>query len=64
MGLNFQTLGLFLDSSGLGCEGRYPSELWFWNGWKIHFGPVLVLGLLENACWILCVISQKMKFLD
>ena len=36
----------------------------FQNGWKMHFGPVLVLGLLENACWILCVISQKMKFLD
>ena len=20
----------------------------------MHFGPVLVLGLLENACWIVC----------
>ena len=36
----------------------------FRNGWKMHFGPVLVSGLLENACWILCVISQKLKFLD
>ena len=28
MGLSFRTLGLFLDSSGLGCEGRYPGQLW------------------------------------
>ena len=36
MGLSFRTLGLFLDSSGLGCEGRYPGRLW-------------VLERLENA---------------
>ena len=28
MGLSFRTLGLFLDCSGLGCEGRYPGRLW------------------------------------
>ena len=38
MGLSFRTLGLFLDSSGLGCEGRYSSRLW-------------VLKRLENAFW-------------
>ena len=38
MGLSFQTLGLFLDSSGLGCEGWYPGRLW-------------VLKRLENAFW-------------
>ena len=36
MGLNFRTLGLFLDSSGLSCEGRYSGCLW-------------VLERLENA---------------
>ena len=36
MGLGFQTLGLFFDSSGLGCEGRYP-------------GRLCVLERLENA---------------
>ena len=38
MGLSFQTLGLFLDSSGLGYEGRYPDRLW-------------VPKRLENAFW-------------
>ena len=28
MGLSFQTFGLFLESSGLGCEGRYLGRLW------------------------------------
>ena len=28
MGMSFQTLELFLDNSGLGCEGQYPSRLW------------------------------------
>ena len=36
----------------------------FYNGWKMHFGPILVPRLLENACWILCVTSQKLKFLN
>ena len=54
MKLSFRTLGLFLDSSGLGFEGRYLASYRFQNGWKMRFGPVLVLGLLENACWILC----------
>ena len=36
MGLSFQTLGLFLNCLGLGCEGRYPGLLW-------------VLERLENA---------------
>ena len=36
----------------------------FQNDWKMHFGSVLVPGMLENACWILCVISQKLKFMD
>ena len=27
MGLSFRTLGLFLDSSELSCEGWYPSRL-------------------------------------
>ena len=34
------------------------------NDWKKHFESVLVARLLENACWILCVISQKLKFMD
>ena len=38
MGLGFQTLGLFLDSLGLGCEGRYPGPLW-------------VPERLENTFW-------------
>ena len=42
MGLGFRTLGLFLDSSGLGCEGRYPSRLWVseWleNALRASFG--------------------------
>ena len=28
MGLGFRTLRLFLDSLGLGFEGRYPGRLW------------------------------------
>ena len=24
------------------------------NSWKIHTVSVLVMGLLENTCWILC----------
>ena len=28
MGLSFRTLGLFLDSSGLSCEGQYLGRLW------------------------------------
>ena len=38
MGLSFRTLGLFLDSSRLGCEGRYLGQLW-------------VPERLENAFW-------------
>ena len=42
MGLSFQTLGLFLDSSRLGCEGRYPSWLWvperLENAFRVGFG--------------------------
>ena len=38
MGLSFRALGLFLNSSGLGCEGWYPGQLW-------------VLEQLENAVW-------------
>ena len=38
MGLSFRTLRLFLDSSGLGCEGRYPGQLW-------------VPKWMENAFW-------------
>ena len=36
MRLSFQILGLFLDNSGLSCEGRYLGRLW-------------VLKRLENA---------------
>ena len=36
MGFSFRILGLFLDSSGLGCEGQYLGRLW-------------VLKRLENA---------------
>ena len=42
MGLSFRTLGLFLDSSGLGCEGRYSGWLWVseWleNAFRAGFG--------------------------
>ena len=42
MGLFFRTLGLFLDSSGLGCKGRYPCWLWvperLENAFQVSFG--------------------------
>ena len=42
MGLSFRTLGLFLDSSGLGCEGRYSGWLWvperLENAFRAGFG--------------------------
>ena len=42
MGLSFRTLGLFLDSLELGCEGRYPDRLWVpeWleNAFQANFG--------------------------
>ena len=42
MGLSFRTLGLFLDSLGLGCEGLYPGRLWVpkWleNAFQAGFG--------------------------
>ena len=38
MGLSFQALRLFLDSSGLGFEGRYLGRFWFQDGWKMHAG--------------------------
>ena len=42
MGLSFWTLGLFLDSSGLGCEGWYPGQLWvperLENAFRAGFG--------------------------
>ena len=40
--LSFRTLGLFLDSSRLGCEGWYPGRLWVseWleNAFQAYFG--------------------------
>ena len=42
MGLSFRTLGLFLDSSELGCEGRYSGWLWvpkrLENAFRAGFG--------------------------
>ena len=42
MGLGFRTLRLFLDSLGLGFEGRYPGRLWvperLENAFRANFG--------------------------
>ena len=42
MGVSFRTLGLFLDSSRLGCEGRYSGLLWVLkqlkNAFRADFG--------------------------
>ena len=54
MGLSFRTFGLFFYSSGLGLKVGIWASYGFQNGWKMHFGPVLVPRLLENASWILC----------
>ena len=64
MGLNFRTLGLFLDSSGLGCKGRYPGWLWvserLENAFQAGFGSRTVgKYMLDFVCYF-----PKAKILD
>ena len=56
MGMSFQTLGLFLDSSRLDCEGRYPGQLWVLkqleNAFRVGFGSKTVRKcMLDFVCY-------------
>ena len=56
MGLSFRTLGLFLDSSGLGCEGRYLGRLWvskrIENAFRAGFGSRIIgKCILDFVCY-------------
>ena len=56
MGLSFRTLGLFLDSLGLGCESQYPCRLWVseWleNAFLAGFGSGTVgKCMLDFVCY-------------
>ena len=58
MGLSFRTLGLVLDSSGLGCEGRYLGRLWvpelLENAFRACFGSRTVEKCMPNfVCYFL-----------
>ena len=52
MGLSFQTLRLFLDNSGLACEGRYLGQLWvperLENKFRVGFGSETVGKCMLN----------------
>ena len=56
MGLSFRILGLFLDSSRLGCEGQYPGRLWvsklLENAFQAGFGFEIVgKCMLDFVCY-------------
>ena len=56
MGMSFRTLGLFLDSSRLGCEGRYLGRLWVLkqlkNAFRVGFGSKTVRKcMLDFVCY-------------
>ena len=58
MGLSFRTLGLVLDSSGLGCEARYLGRLWvpelLENAFRACFGFRTVEKCMPNfVCYFL-----------
>ena len=60
-GLSFQALGLFLDSSGLGCEGRYSGRLWvpkrLENAFRAGFGSEIARKcMLDFVC---CFLKAK-----
>ena len=49
-------MGLFLDNSGLGCEGRYPGRLsvpkWLKNAFRAGFGSGTIgKCMLDFVCY-------------
>ena len=51
MGLSFWTLGLFLDSSELCCEGRYLGRLWVPERLENAFRDGFVFETVGKCMW-------------
>ena len=66
MGLSFRTLGLVLDSSGLGCEDQYPGWLWvperLENAFRASFGSGTAgKCMLDFVCYFLKAKISKLS---